>query len=77
MKIKTAALFSVLLLTLGILGFKLSKNQPFCDGSHEGTKFTPIKFTAKNQKMSLICGCKRNNPQSGPYCDGNHSHVEW
>ena len=22
-----------------------SKNQPFCDGSHTGSKFTPIKIT--------------------------------
>jgi len=25
----------------------LSKNQPFCDGSHTGTSFTPKAFTAK------------------------------
>lgn len=24
----------------------LSKNQPFCDGSHKGTEYTPLKFTA-------------------------------
>ena len=24
-----------------------SKNQPFCDGSHEGTEFKPVAFTAE------------------------------
>lgn len=24
-----------------------SENQPFCDGSHKGTGFTPVKYTAE------------------------------
>ncbi|MCP4077406.1 MAG: CDGSH iron-sulfur domain-containing protein [Gammaproteobacteria bacterium] len=24
-----------------------SKNQPFCDGSHQGTGFQPVAFTAE------------------------------
>lgn len=47
----------------------LSKNQPFCDGSHEGTSFEPLKFTAA-QKRCFLCLCKRTrNP---PYCDNTH-----
>ena len=29
-----------------------SKKQPFCDGSHVGTDFSPVKYTAeKNEKL--------------------------
>mgnify|MGYP000395061810 FL=1 len=27
-----------------------SSKQPFCDGSHKGTEFAPIKFTAEETK---------------------------
>ena len=27
-----------------------SNNQPFCDGSHKGTDFTPVKFTLTENK---------------------------
>lgn len=37
----------------------LSKDQPFCDNSHEGTPFQPIPFIAKNQVLSSICLCRR------------------
>lgn len=47
----------------------LSKTQPFCDGSHEGTKFTPIKFTA-TQSLNILCLCKRS--KNGPFCDNEH-----
>ena len=40
----------------------LSNTQPFCDNSHEGTKFKPITFVGKPQKYTSICGCKRNDP---------------
>jgi CDGSH-type Zn-finger protein len=53
----------------------LSNSQPFCDGSHEGTKFKPITFIAKNQTNSSICLCKHNDPEAGPYCDGNHADL--
>lgn len=62
-----------------------SKNQPFCDGSHEGTKFRPLQFVfegdAENpdeiEKKSL-CGCKHNKVESGAFCDGSHKNVpEW
>lgn len=55
----------------------LSKTTPFCDGSHQGTPFKPIPFKAKAQKYSSICGCRRNDPEAGPYCDGNHNDIDW
>lgn len=50
-----------------------SKDQPFCDGSHEGTGIEPIAFTPREEGESWLCMCK----QSGdlPYCDGTHERV--
>jgi len=50
-----------------------SKNQPFCDGAHQGTAFQPVKFTSDRTGTVYLCGCKRTaNP---PYCDGSHSKL--
>jgi len=48
-----------------------SKNQPFCDGSHEGTDFQPTAFTAEKTETAYLCGCKKTKNQ--PFCDGTHS----
>ena len=50
-----------------------SKNQPFCDGSHEGTEFTPIKFNVDQKKKFALCMCKHTIHQ--PFCDGTHSKL--
>jgi CDGSH-type Zn-finger protein len=50
-----------------------SGTQPFCDGSHEGTSFTPLKFTATIDGTSHLCGCKHT--QNPPYCDGTHEEL--
>lgn len=51
----------------------LSANQPFCDGSHKGTDFTPVKFEATESKTVYFCGCKHSkNP---PLCDGSHAKL--
>lgn len=56
----------------------LSKMQPFCDGSHKSTNFKPLKFAIKQDvKWTLLCGCKRNDITSGPYCDGSHANIDW
>lgn len=47
-----------------------SKNQPFCDGSHQGTGLTPISFTLNQRTQIALCGCKRSGNK--PYCDGTH-----
>jgi CDGSH-type Zn-finger protein len=50
-----------------------SKNQPFCDGSHKGTGFEPVKTEITSGKKVWLCGCKHTkNP---PFCDGTHSSL--
>lgn len=48
-----------------------SKNQPFCDGSHQGTDFQPTEFTAEKTETVYLCGCKKTGNQ--PFCDGSHN----
>jgi len=50
-----------------------SENQPFCDGSHAGTEFSPIEFTVEQKKNYALCQCKRTG--KSPYCDGTHSGL--
>ena len=47
-----------------------SQKQPFCDGSHSGTDFTPIVYKATETKTVFFCGCKQS---SQPLCDGSHN----
>lgn len=52
----------------------LSKNQPFCDGSHRTTDITPKKFTAEESGDAYLCMCKHSkNP---PFCDGSHAKLK-
>ncbi|HEX6120204.1 MAG TPA: CDGSH iron-sulfur domain-containing protein [Dongiaceae bacterium] len=50
-----------------------SKNQPFCDGSHKGSEFSPIQFDATESKTVYFCGCKHSGNK--PFCDGTHSKL--
>ena len=50
-----------------------SKKQPFCDGSHKDTGFSPIKYTAEASKKVFFCGCKHSS--KAPLCDGTHSKL--
>ena len=50
-----------------------SQNQPFCDGSHEGTDFTPLEFTIDEKKKVALCLCKRT--KTPPFCDGAHKEL--
>lgn len=50
-----------------------SKGQPFCDGSHQGSEFTPVKFTATEGRTLHFCGCKHTGNQ--PLCDGSHKKL--
>lgn len=50
-----------------------SKNQPFCDGSHKGTEFNPVKFTAEASKRVALCQCKTS--ANAPFCDGAHMKL--
>ncbi|EKX35327.1 hypothetical protein GUITHDRAFT_165992 [Guillardia theta CCMP2712] len=48
-----------------------SKNQPWCDGSHSGTKFQPMAWTAPKTGSVRFCRCK--STKTPPLCD--YSHV--
>lgn len=50
-----------------------SKSQPFCDGSHKGGPFSPVKWTADETKRVFFCACK--NTKSQPLCDGTHKTL--
>lgn len=51
----------------------LSKSQPFCDGAHEGTGISPVKFIVTERETRYLCGCRATNGQ--PFCDGTHSGL--
>jgi CDGSH-type Zn-finger protein len=50
-----------------------SSDQPFCDGSHQGTGFTPKPFTAESDGEAWLCRCRQTG--NAPYCDGSHQQV--
>lgn len=50
-----------------------SKNQPFCDGSHKVTEFTPMEVKIDTKQTVFWCRCKQtDNP---PFCDGTHKTL--
>ena len=51
----------------------MSKNQPFCDRSHKGSEFRPVKFTVDQPGKVWLCGCKRSGHK--PMCDGTHKTL--
>ena len=50
-----------------------SNNQPFCDGSHKGSEFTPLGFVCEESKDYFLCNCKQS--ANKPYCDGSHKQF--
>lgn len=50
-----------------------SSKQPFCDGSHKGSEFTPVKWEAPASKKVWFCGCKHS--AKAPMCDGAHKGL--
>ena len=50
-----------------------SRNQPFCDGSHQGTEFEPKRVELAEAKRVALCTCKRTI--NAPYCDGAHNNL--
>jgi len=50
-----------------------SKNQPFCDGSHKGSSFTPIEYKPTASGTVYFCGCKHSAKK--PLCDGTHKSL--
>jgi CDGSH-type Zn-finger protein len=51
-----------------------SQNQPFCDGSHSGTGFEPMKLELEEGRRLALCQCKHTG--NSPLCDGSHSALE-
>ena len=51
----------------------LSASQPFCDGSHKGSEFTPQKHVAEKTGMVALCGCRASGRL--PMCDGSHRNI--
>ena len=50
-----------------------SQSQPFCDGSHAGTAFTPKVIVVDADQDAFLCACKHTaNP---PFCDGTHARF--
>jgi len=50
-----------------------SAKQPFCDGSHKETGFTPLVYEAEAAKTVYFCGCKHS--KTLPLCDGTHKTL--
>jgi mannose-6-phosphate isomerase-like protein (cupin superfamily)/CDGSH-type Zn-finger protein len=51
-----------------------SKRQPYCDGSHQGTGFEPLRHVAATDgEEVLFCGCKHT--RTPPFCDGAHANL--
>lgn len=48
----------------------LSESQPFCDGSHKDTGFSPLRYDAQEDAKLFFCACKETN--GAPFCDGSH-----
>jgi CDGSH iron-sulfur domain-containing protein 3 len=50
-----------------------SKKQPFCDGSHKGSEFSPLEYKAAAAAEIVFCACKRTGNR--PTCDGSHKKL--
>lgn len=50
-----------------------STKQPFCDGSHKGSEFAPVKYEAAESGKVWFCNCKHSARK--PMCDGAHKKL--
>jgi len=50
-----------------------SASQPFCDGSHAGSEFTPLKVVIEDPRHVAWCMCKHT--KNKPFCDGSHKNL--
>lgn len=51
----------------------LTKNEPFCDGSHKGSGMSPTIVVIEEAKKIAWCTCKQS--ANGAFCDGSHSKA--
>lgn len=51
----------------------LSRNQPFCDGSHADSGITPVELKVTEKATFWLCGCKAT--KTAPHCDGTHNKL--
>ena len=49
-----------------------SNRQPFCDGSHEGTDFLPMSYTAEKTRTLYFCAC--NTPRARHFATAVITH---
>jgi len=47
-----------------------SSKQPLCDGSHQGSEFSPVVYAVEATTIVFFCGCKAT--KYSPMCDGSH-----
>ena len=50
-----------------------SAKQPFCDGSHKVTGFTPVEVKITEKQTVAFCGCKHT--ATPPRCNGTHKTL--
>ena len=53
----------------------LTKNEPFCDGSHKGTVFRPVKWVADEAGLTSFCLCRKT--MDAPRCDNFHKRSSY
>jgi CDGSH-type Zn-finger protein len=50
-----------------------SNTYPYCDGTHRGSSFTPLKIVIEDARTVVWCACgTTGNP---PFCDGSHARL--
>jgi CDGSH-type Zn-finger protein len=50
-----------------------SATQPFCNGAHKGSGFTPLEYVAERTGRVYFCACKHS--AKAPLCDGSHKTL--
>lgn len=51
-----------------------SKDQPWCDGSHKGSEFSPVQIVLDDATRCALCTCKQTG--KAPLCDGTHKTLQ-
>ena len=51
-----------------------SATQPFCNGSHRGSPFSPVRTVIEKKQLVKWCACKHT--QTPPFCDHSHRNLE-